>query len=223
MKKTFVAMTAVFFMVLQFVSCNKQNIKTNDADTKKNQEETQPLAEIQEPEPEDRKTFFVSESLRLRKSESTDSEIIATMIIGTEVEILETGKAETIGGVSGNWVKIQVVNDVTDLKGNAMQGTVGWCFSGYLIEDATRFGLIGDWENERNILNFKSDGEFSFGWKESEGIGGKWNLDGQTILLSVLDNPDNEPHSEEWKLVNLDAQNLQFVRNGETFVLTRVR
>ncbi len=222
MKKTFVAMTAVFFMVLQFVSCNKQNIKTNDAGAEKNQEETQLLAEIQEPEPEERKTFFVSESLRLRKSESTDSEIIATMIIGTEVVILETGKAETIGGVSGNWVKIQVVNDVTDLKGNAMQGTVGWCFSGYLIEDATRFGLIGNWENERNILNFKSDGEFSFGWKESEGIGGKWNLDGQTILLSVLDNPDNEPYSEEWKLVNLDAQNLQFVRNGETFVLTRM-
>ncbi len=220
MKKTFVAMAVVVFMALSFVSCNKQNAKNNEVKI----EETEKQAE-EKPEPvqEDVKTLYVSESLRLRKSESTDSEIIATMIIGTEVEIMETGKAETIGDVSGNWVKIQVVNDVTDLKGNAMQGTVGWCFDGYLVEDATRFGLIGNWENERNILNFKSDGEFSFGWKESEGIGGKWNLDGQTILLSVLDNPDNEPYSEEWKLVNLDAQNLQFVRNGETFVLTRVR
>ena len=212
MKKTFVAMAVVVFMALSFVSCNKQNAKNNEVKI----EETEKQAE-EKPEPvqEDVKTLYVSESLRLRKSESTDSEIIATMIIGTEVEIMETGKAETIGDVSGNWVKIQVVNDVTDLKGNAMQGTVGWCFDGYLVEDATRFGLIGNWENERNILNF--------GWKESEGIGGKWNLDGQTILLSVLDNPDNEPYSEEWKLVNLDAQNLQFVRNGETFVLTRVR
>ena len=220
MKKTFIAMAAACFIILPFVSCNKQNAKNNEVKI----EETEKQAE-EKPEPvqEDVKTLYVSESLRLRKSESTDSEIIATMIIGTEVEIMETGKADTIGGVDGNWVKVKVINDVKDLKGNNIQGLFGWCFDGYLIEDATRFGLIGDWENERNILNFKSDGEFSFGWKESEGIGGKWNLDGQTILLSVLDNPDNEPYSEEWKLVNLDAQNLQFVRNGETFVLTRVR
>lgn len=220
MKKTFVTMAVVVFMALSFVSCNKQNAKNNEVKI----EETEKQAE-EKPEPvqEDVKTLYVSESLRLRKSESTDSEIIATMIIGTEVEIMETGKADTIGGVDGNWVKVKVINDVKDLKGNNIQGLFGWCFDGYLIEDATRFGLIGDWDNERNILNFKSDGEFSFGWKESEGIGGKWNLDGQTILLSVLDNPDNEPYSEEWKLVNLDAQNLQFVRNGETFVLTRVR
>ena len=220
MKKTFIAMAAACFIILPFVSCNKQNAKNNEVKI----EETEKQAE-EKPEPvqEDVKTLYVSESLRLRKSESTDSEIIATMIIGTEVEIMETGKADTIGGVDGNWVKVKVINDVKDLKGNNIQGLFGWCFDGYLIEDATRFGLIGDWENERNILNFKSDGEFSFGWKESEGIGGKWNLDGQTILLSVLDNPDNEPYSEEWKLVNLDAQNLQFVRNGETFVLSRVR
>ena len=142
MKKTFVAMAVVVFMALSFVSCNKQNAKNNEVKI----EETEKQAE-EKPEPvqEDVKTLYVSESLRLRKSESTDSEIIATMIIGTEVRILETGKAETIGDVSGNWVKIQVVNDVTDLKGNAMQGTVGWCFDGYLVEDATRLGLIGNW------------------------------------------------------------------------------
>ncbi len=222
MKKTFVAMTAVFFMVLPFVSCNKQNIKTNDADTEKNQEETQPLAEIQEPEPEERKTFFVSESLRLRKSESTDSEIIATMIIGTEVEILETGKAETIGGVSGNWVKIQVVNDVTDLKGNAMQGTVGWCFSGYLIEDATRFGLIGDWDNESYTVTFKSNGDFSLGRKESEGMSGNWELKEKKILLTNLQVYDEDPTSDEWQIVNLDAKNLQVIWNGRTEIFTRM-
>lgn len=222
--KKLIAFIAVVFMILPFVSCNKQAAKNNDVKAKENiQADAQPVIENPEPVKEDKKTLFVSESLRLRRSESTDSEIIATMIIGTEVEILETGKAETIGDVSGNWVKIQVVNDVTDLKGNAMQGTVGWCFSGYLIEDATRFGLIGDWENESNILSFKSNGEFSFGWKAGEDRGGSWNLDGQTILLTFILNADAEPYSEEWKLVNLDAQNLQFVRNGETFVLSRVR
>lgn len=222
MKKTFVAMTAVFFMVLQFVSCNKQNIKTNDAGAEKNQQETQLLAEIQEPEPEERKTFFVSESLRLRKSESTDSEIIATMIIGTEVEILETGKAETIGGVSGNWVKIQVVNDVTDLKGNAMQGTVGWCFSGYLIEDATRFGLIGDWDNESYSVTFESNGDFSLGRKESEGMSGNWELKEKKILLTNLQVYDEDPTSDEWQIVNLDAKNLQVIWNGRTEIFTRM-
>ena len=222
MKKTFVAMTAAFFMVLQFVSCNKQNIKTNDAGTEKNQEETQLLAEIQEPEPEERKTLFVNESLRLRKSESTDSEIIATMIIGTEVEILETGKAETIGGVSGNWVKIQVVNDVTDLKGNAMQGTVGWCFSGYLIEDATRFGLIGDWDNESYTVTFKSNGDFSLGRKESEGMSGNWELKEKKILLTNLQVYDENPTSDEWQIVNLDAKNLQVIWNGRTEIFTRM-
>ena len=215
-------MTAAFFMVLQFVSCNKQNIKTNDAGTEKNQEETQLLAEIQEPEPEERKTLFVNESLRLRKSESTDSEIIATMIIGTEVEILETGKAETIGGVSGNWVKIQVVNDVTDLKGNAMQGTVGWCFSGYLIEDATRFGLIGDWDNESYTVTFKSNGDFSLGRKESEGMSGNWELKEKKILLTNLQVYDENPTSDEWQIVNLDAKNLQVIWNGRTEIFTRM-
>lgn len=220
MKKTFVAMAVVVFMVLPFVSCNKQNAKNNEVKI----EETEKQAE-EKPEPvqEDVKTLYVSESLRLRKSESTDSEIIATMIIGTEVEIMETGKADTIGGVDGNWVKVKVINDVKDLKGNNIQGLFGWCFDGYLIEDATRFGLIGDWDNESYSVTFKSNGDFSLGRKESEGMSGKWELKEKKILLTELQVYDEEPTNDEWQLVNLDAKNLQVVWNGRTEVFTRVR
>jgi hypothetical protein len=220
MKKTFVAMAVVVFMVLPFVSCNKQNAKNNEVKI----EETEKQAE-EKPEPvqEDVKTLYVSESLRLRKSESTDSEIIATMIIGTEVEIMETGKADTIGGVDGNWVKVKVINDVKDLKGNNIQGLFGWCFDGYLIEDATRFGLIGDWDNESYSVTFKSNGDFSLGRKESEGMSGKWELKEKKILLTELQVYDEEPTNDEWQLVNLDAKNLQVVWNGRTEVFTRAR
>ena len=219
MKKTFVAMAVVVFMVLSFVSCNKQNAKNNEVKI----EETEKQAE-EKPEPvqEDVKTLYVSESLRLRKSESTDSEIIATMIIGTEVEIMETGKADTIGGVDGNWVKVKVINDVKDLKGNNIQGLFGWCFDGYLIEDATRFGLIGDWDNESYSVTFKSNGDFSLGRKESEGMSGKWELKEKKILLTELQVYDEEPTNDEWQLVNLDAKNLQVVWNGRTEVFTRM-
>ncbi len=220
MKKTFVAMAVVVFMVLPFVSCNKQNAKNNEVKI----EETEKQAE-EKPEPvqEDVKTLYVTESLRLRKSESTDSEIIATMIIGTEVEIMETGKADTIGGVDGNWVKVKVINDVKDLKGNNIQGLFGWCFDGYLIEDATRFGLIGDWDNESYSVTFKSNGDFSLGRKESEGMSGKWELKEKKILLTELQVYDEEPTNDEWQLVNLDAKNLQVVWNGRTEVFTRAR
>ena len=219
MKKTFVAMAVVVFMVLSFVSCNKQNAKNNEVKI----EETEKQAE-EKPEPvqEDVKTLYVSESLRLRKSESTDSEIIATMIIGTEVEIMETGKADTIGGVDGNWVKVKVINDVKDLKGNNIQGLFGWCFDGYLIEDATRFGLIGDWDNESYSVTFKSNGDFSLGRKESEGMSGKWELKEKKILLTELQVYDEDPTSDEWQIVNLDAKNLQVVWNGRTEVFTRM-
>ena len=220
MKKIFIAMAAACFMILPFVSCNKQNAKNNEVKI----EETEKQAE-EKPEPvqEDVKTLYVSESLRLRKSESTDSEIIATMIIGTEVEIMETGKADTIGGVDGNWVKVKVINDVKDLKGNNIQGLFGWCFDGYLIEDATRFGLIGDWDNESYSVTFKSNGDFSLGRKESEGMSGKWELKEKKILLTELQVYDEEPTNDEWQLVNLDAKNLQVVWNGRTEVFTRAR
>lgn len=227
MKKNLIATVLAVFMALPFVSCNKQNDKkeSTKADAVENQAENENSAATENPKPaqENKDTLFVSESLRLRKTESTDSEILATMIIGTEVEVLEKGREETIGGVSGNWVKVRVLNDVEDLKGNGIQGISGWCFDGYLIEDATRFGLIGDWDSQNYFATFESDGDFILARKESEAMSGKWELKDKKILLSQLQIYDEEPTSDEWKLVNLDANNLQVLWGDTTIVFNRFK
>ena len=71
--------------------------------------------------------------MRLRKDADISSEIITTMQAGTLVEILSTGKEDTIDGITGDWVKIQVVTTSFDKDDNTIKsGTVGWCFGGYL-------------------------------------------------------------------------------------------
>ena len=55
------------------------------------------------------------------------------MSAGTKVKILEVGKAETIDGISSNWVQVEVQSGAKDRDGNAIRaGTTGWCFGGYL-------------------------------------------------------------------------------------------
>ena len=79
------------------------------------------------------KTMTVSENLRLRSEEATTSDILTVLQAGTRVKILEVGKAETIDGISSNWVKVKVQSGAKDRDGKTItKGTVGWCFGGYL-------------------------------------------------------------------------------------------
>ena len=79
------------------------------------------------------KTMTVSENLRLRSGEATTSDILTVLQAGTRVKILEVGKAETIDGISSNWVQVEVQSGVKDRDGKTItKGTVGWCFGGYL-------------------------------------------------------------------------------------------
>ena len=79
------------------------------------------------------KTMTVSENLRLRSEEATTSDILTVLQAGTRVKILEVGKAETIDGISSNWVKVEVRAGAKDRDGKTItKGTVGWCFGGYL-------------------------------------------------------------------------------------------
>ena len=79
------------------------------------------------------KTMTVSENLRLRSEEATTSDVITVMSAGTKVKILEVGKAETIDGISSNWVQVEVQSGAKDRDGKIItKGTVGWCFGGYL-------------------------------------------------------------------------------------------
>ena len=62
-----------------------------------------------------------TDRLRVRENPDTGSEIVTTLDTGTQVQLLETGTTETIGGISAPWVKVQSEN-----------GFTGWAFSGYL-------------------------------------------------------------------------------------------
>lgn len=79
------------------------------------------------------KTLLVSENLKLRSGEATSTQVLAVMQAGTKVKILELGKAETIDGISSNWVKIEVQAGAKDRDGKPIKaGTIGWCYGGYL-------------------------------------------------------------------------------------------
>ena len=79
------------------------------------------------------KTMTVSENLKLRSGEATSTQVLTVMQAGTKVKILELGKAETIDGISSNWVKVEVQTGAKDRDGKPIKaGTVGWCYGGYL-------------------------------------------------------------------------------------------
>ena len=68
-------------------------------------------------------THYTTANLRLRSSDNLDSQIIITLPQYTFFRIIETGRTETIDGITAPWIKIE------NLSGN-----VGWCFSGYMKE-----------------------------------------------------------------------------------------
>ena len=79
------------------------------------------------------KTMLVNENLKLRSGEASSTQVLVVMQAGTKVKILELGKAETIDGMSSNWVKVEVQKGAKDREGKPIKsGTVGWCYGGYL-------------------------------------------------------------------------------------------
>ena len=66
-------------------------------------------------------THKTTDRLRVRDNPDTGSVVVTTLDTGTEVQVLETGATETIGGISAPWVKVL-----------SADGFTGWAFSGYL-------------------------------------------------------------------------------------------
>ena len=112
------------------------NFETLPSDISKNNKTTvtiQPLKATPSTNVSPNKTMTISENLKLRSGEATTSEVITVMSAGTKVKILELGKAETIDGISSNWVKVEVQSGAKDRDGKPIKaGTIGWCFGGYL-------------------------------------------------------------------------------------------
>ena len=83
--------------------------------------------------------YRVTENLQLREAADASSAVITTMQAGTLVQILSTGKEETIDGIADNWAEIEIQIRAKDADGNIIPsgttgqyGTKGWCFGGYL-------------------------------------------------------------------------------------------
>ena len=75
----------------------------------------------------------VKENLRLRSGESTTTQVLAVMQAGSKVKILNIGDDTWIDGMHGFWMKVEVQEGAKDRDGKPIrEGTVGWCFGGYL-------------------------------------------------------------------------------------------
>ena len=66
-----------------------------------------------------------ADRLRVRDDPATDSLIVTTLDADAEVQVLETGPVETIGGTTAPWVRVLTAN-----------GFTGWAFSGFLESTA---------------------------------------------------------------------------------------
>lgn len=120
------------------VSVIRDTVSTEDIEVKKNttgwffnsnKGDTQNiLQEIEE-------TYRTTLNLRLREKEGTTGTHLFTLPNNTPVKILAQGKEETIDGITANWVQIVVSTDTLSIHGEEIKdGTVGWCFEGYLRE-----------------------------------------------------------------------------------------
>lgn len=93
----------------------------------------------------------VTENLRLRKTESTSSEILTTLKAGSPVQVVQIGKSDVIDGIKSNWVKVKLLPGAKGLNGYNIcldfYRNGGWCFGGYLSkpEDST-YWLLSDQE-----------------------------------------------------------------------------
>ena len=76
---------------------------------------------------------LVLDNLRLRSAGSMDGAAILTIQKGSLLEVIGTGKNETIDGIDSSWVKVKVLESTQDKDGSLVQEeTEGWCFGGYL-------------------------------------------------------------------------------------------
>ena len=79
------------------------------------------------------KCYRASDNLRLRSSGSTAGKPVVTIGKGTQVKVLGIGTEQTIDGITGNWVQVEVQAGAKDRDGKPIAaGTTGWLFGGYL-------------------------------------------------------------------------------------------
>ena len=76
---------------------------------------------------------LVLDNLRLRSTGSMDGAAIVTIQKGSLLEVIGTGKNETIDGIDSSWIKVKALESTQDKDGRLVQEEAeGWCFGGYL-------------------------------------------------------------------------------------------
>ena len=76
---------------------------------------------------------LVLDNLRLRSTGSMDGAAIVTIQKGSLLEVMGTGKNETIDGIDSSWIKVKALESTQDKDGRLVQEEAeGWCFGGYL-------------------------------------------------------------------------------------------
>jgi hypothetical protein len=98
--------------------------------------------------------WYAETNLRLRSEPDTSKDNrIAGVPQGSKVELLETGKIETIDNIKDSWFKVKTED-----------GTEGWLFSGYLTPNPPASGSY----DYAKILN-KDFSDFAGNWKNGNG------------------------------------------------------
>jgi len=77
-----------------------------------------------------RASHRTTDRLRVRDNPSTDANIVTTLDLGAEVQILETGSVSTIDGITAPWIRLL-----------SAEGYTGWSFSGFLETVAVSGGV----------------------------------------------------------------------------------
>ena len=77
-----------------------------------------------------RASHRTTDRLRVRDNPTTDANIVATLDLGAEIQILETGSVSTIAGITAPWVRLL-----------SAEGYTGWSFSGFLETVAVSGGV----------------------------------------------------------------------------------
>jgi hypothetical protein len=86
-------------------------------------------------------THYVTNNLKLRIGDTLSSSTITTLPKYTALKIIETGKSETLDGITAPWIRIE-----------SQTGYTGWCFSGYVrqIESNVAEDIASSFENRKD-------------------------------------------------------------------------
>ncbi len=152
-------------------------------------------------------------NLNYRDSPST-GKVLGKFKNGTRLAIFKrTNKKYEIAGISDYWYY--------GLSDADIERFGGWVFGGFLEDSEIYDKLIGKWDSEQYRLEIERNGEIHLYLKESEGLGGNWELLKENILFfSNAHIYDEDPTSFTWKIKFVDDEKLIYDWDGTEYTFT---